>query len=76
MSAKMLPLPIRIANQLGRFGRNLGLPIGRLDAERMTAAARKSTGLCDFGSNDFRDPLDRLIRSLEQDANLHAESLK
>lgn len=72
MSAKMLPLPIRIANQLGRFGRNLGLPIGRLDAERMTAAARKSTGLRDFGSNDFRDPLDRLIRSLEQDANLHA----
>lgn len=72
MNTEILPLPIRIANQLGRFGRKLGLPIGRLDPERMIAAARKSTGLRDFASENFRDPLDRLIRSLEQDASLHA----
>jgi hypothetical protein len=72
MTRERLPLPIRIANHFGRWGRNIGLPLGQLDPERMIAAASKSTGLHDFGSDSFRDPLERLVRSLEQEASLHA----
>jgi hypothetical protein len=44
----------------------------RLDAEYLIARARRSTGLSDLGGDTFREPLERLIASLEEDAGLHA----
>lgn len=64
--------PVRIYNSLGDSLRRLGLPIGELGEEAMCAAARKQTGLCDFGDEAFREPLRLLIRSLETEAGLHA----
>jgi hypothetical protein len=41
-----------------------------LDADRMLATATRRTGLTDFGDGAFRDPLVRLLRSLEEEARL------
>ena len=42
-----------------------------LDATRMLATAIRRTGLRDFGDPLFREPLERLLRSLEREANLN-----
>ena len=42
-----------------------------LDATRMLATAIRRTGLRDFGDPSFREPLERLLRSLEREANLN-----
>jgi Sulfotransferase family len=43
----------------------------KLDAGRMLATAIRRTGLHDFGDASFRDPLERLLRSLESEARLN-----
>lgn len=52
---------------LARSGRRF-LP---LDASRMLATATRRTGLADFGDDSFRDPLARLVRSIESEARLN-----
>ncbi len=52
---------------LARSGRRF-LP---LDARRMLATASRRTGLEDFGDDSFRDPLARLVRSIESEARLN-----
>ena len=42
------------------------------DAEALLAEARRRTGLDDFGDPRFREPMDRLLDSLEHEAKLHA----
>lgn len=42
----------------------------RLDADRMLATAMRRTGLRDFGDPAFREPLERLLRSIESEARL------
>ncbi len=64
------PFGLRILNGTGAALRKLGLPLVRLDVESMLQAARKSTGLRDFGHDWFRGPLERLIDSLESEAQL------
>ena len=44
----------------------------RFEAESLLAEARRRTGLDDFGDPRFREPLERLLSSLEHDAKLHA----
>ncbi len=43
-----------------------------LTSEQVIAAARKKTGLDDFGGDRFREPLGVLIESFEREAALHA----
>jgi len=43
----------------------------QLESEALLAEARRRTGLSDFGADDFREPLDRLTRSLREEAELN-----
>jgi hypothetical protein len=67
-----LPAPVRLYNGARRLASKVGIPMPPLDAEPLIARARKSTGLSDLGGDTFREPLERLIASLEEDAGLHA----
>ncbi|MET0660542.1 MAG: sulfotransferase [Steroidobacteraceae bacterium] len=42
-----------------------------LDAESLLAAAKRNTGLSDFGSDDWVEPFHVLLRSLEEEAHLN-----
>ena len=42
-----------------------------LDAEKLLAEAQLSSGLSDFGSDDFREPFEILVRALNEEADLH-----
>jgi hypothetical protein len=64
------PLGLRAFDALGRALRAAGWPLLRLDAEALCAAARRRTGLSDFGDGAFREPLGRLVASLESEARL------
>ena len=48
-----------------------GRRLVRLNSRSVVAAARRRTGLDDFGDPAFREPLDRLLRSLEAEARLN-----
>lgn len=65
-----LPLPVRAINVAGRAASAVGLQPVSLDFDKLLAAARKNTGLTDFGEDDFRDPLKLLLRCLEEEAQL------
>ena len=47
-------------------------PEVNFDIEGMLEAARAETGLSDFGDDDFREGLEVLARSIEEEADLHA----
>ncbi len=64
------PLGLRLLNGTGAALRGLGLPLVRLDADTLLAKARRQTGLDDFGDDGFREPLRRLLASLEREARL------
>ena len=64
------PLGLRVLNKAGAALRRLGVPVVRLDPDSLLQAARKSTGLSDFGHDRFREPLERLVDSLESEAQL------
>ena len=64
-----LPLPIRALNAVG------GLPsraLVSLDEDSLLAAARKRTGLDEFGDAGFREPLRVLLCALGREAGLSA----
>ncbi len=62
-----LPWPIRAGNTLARpfLGR-----LARFDETELLEAARRRTGLADFGDGAFRTPLAVLLRALEREAHL------
>lgn len=64
------PKLIAAFNGIGRALETLGLRAS-LDAEALIAAARKKTGLTDFGDASFREGLAVLTRSLDTEAQLH-----
>lgn len=64
--SKKRPLWLRLFNSLGAPLESLV----RLDEAGLLAAARKKTGLSDFGPDDFRAPLAALLSSLENEAKL------
>lgn len=63
------PLPVSLFNQAGRMARRCGLN-DDLDVGRMIDAARRQTGLSDFGDEWFVEPLDVLVRSINAEARL------
>lgn len=77
MQAPQLPLAVRTLNRIGGAARAVGFPLGRLDADQQLEAAKKHTGLSDYGAEELggpslREPLARLIDSLEGEARLSA----
>ena len=67
-----LPLPLRLYNDARRLASRVGMRVGRLDAAALMKRAQANTGLSSFGPDSFREPLERLITSLETDAGLTA----
>jgi hypothetical protein len=63
-------MPIRALNWGGRQLRRMGVPLVRVDESSLLAAARKKTGLSDFGGDGFREGLRKLLDSLEREAEL------
>jgi hypothetical protein len=59
--------PLRLINGVARPLRSRV----RLDADSLSRAARKQTGLTDFGDPHYRQGLDILIESAEGEAQLH-----
>ncbi|HET9854794.1 MAG TPA: hypothetical protein VFR53_07035, partial [Methylomirabilota bacterium] len=55
---------IRATNAVGSALSRIGLTPVSLDEHDLLAAARRSTGLDDFGDDDFREPLGRLLSCL------------
>jgi len=63
--------PLRVINTLLRLAGPLRRPGASLDADRLIDAARRSTGLQDFGEPPVRERLERLLQSLREEANLN-----
>ncbi|MCZ0935875.1 MAG: sulfotransferase [Gemmatimonadetes bacterium] len=63
------PLPVSLFNRVGRAARRFGFD-GALDVGRMIAAARRRTGLSDFGDEWFLEPLEVLVESINDEARL------
>jgi Sulfotransferase family len=63
--------PIRALNKLLRGANTVGLARFSLKPDNLVATARKATGLRDFGDESFFDPMQRLIESLESEADLN-----
>jgi hypothetical protein len=66
-----LPFPYRTLNVLGRALRQAGMPIAEFDERVVSGAARRWTGLSDFGDPYYRQGLLRLLDAAERDADLH-----
>jgi hypothetical protein len=66
----MVGAGIRAANALGSGLSRLGLRVVSLEEGDLLDAARRATGLEDFGDDDFRDPMRRLLSCLETEAEL------
>jgi hypothetical protein len=64
------PLPIRGLNAIGRTLVRFGQTPIALDEAALLEAARRQTGLSDFGPESFRPGLRKLLDSLERDARL------
>jgi hypothetical protein len=61
---------LRPLNRLGALMERAGVRSVSLEKEKLLEAARRATGLSDFGDGDFHAPLARLLRSLEREARL------
>lgn len=66
-----MPLRYRILDSLGSGAEGLGMPLTRMDAERLHQLAERETGLSDFGDLYYREALDVVLQSIEKDADLH-----
>jgi len=65
------PLPARVGLGAWRAVTTLGVPAPRFDEAELVASARRRTGLEDFGPEDFRTPMRRLLRAFDEEAELH-----
>lgn len=63
------PLPIRWFNRAGRLVDKLGF-LPDLDVDHLMEAARKKTGLQDFGDEWFKEPLQVLVTAINDEAHL------
>ncbi len=64
------PFGIRAFNTAGRGLAWVGLKLPDLGEERFIAAAKKKTGLSDFGGEGFREGMHRLLASIDKEAEL------
>ena len=65
------PVPFRALSFTLRILEKAGLMRQPLGMEALLAAARRQTGLDDFGDETFREPLSRLLDSCENEAHLN-----
>ena len=65
------PTWMRLLNGAGASLRKVGVRWPRLDPEAMLSDARRRSGLTDFGDDDFREGLVRLVRDFEAQDNAH-----
>lgn len=63
------PLPIALFNRAGRMAEKLGA-LPELNTAQLVANARRKTGLSDFGDEWFLHPLNVLVDSINQEAQL------
>jgi hypothetical protein len=63
------PLPIALLNGAGKIAARFGIA-PKLEVESLLAAARRKTGLSDFGEMWFLEPLNVLVESMNREANL------
>ena len=63
------PLPVAAFNLAGRLAGRFGRG-GGLSVDRMIAAAKRKTGLNDFGDDGFLEPLYVLVKSINEEARL------
>ena len=63
------PLPIKILNALRPVLDGIHL-LPRIDMDVLMQKACRKTGLTDFGSEWFREPLAVLVKSINEEANL------
>ncbi len=70
MTLTIMGVGIRAANAVGSMLSRMGLPLVSLDERDLLDAARRATGLEDFGDDDFREPMQRLLSCLETEAEL------
>ena len=61
---------MRMANRVGTTLRAVGVPLGTLDPGALLEAARRRTGLDDFGNGTFHDGLEHLLRAWDGEARL------
>jgi hypothetical protein len=65
-----LPAWLLRLNGVGKDSLASGGALVPLDVDSLLDAAREATGLTDFGADDFREPLEVLVDSLEREAAL------
>jgi len=66
------PVALRALNAAGAGLRRLGVRWPRLDPEALEAAARRRTGLSDFGDPSYREGLNVLVAAFEARDDVHA----
>ena len=64
------PRPVALANRVGTALRRVGVEGPSFSIDALVEAARRSTGLADFGDEGFREPLGVLVDSIEGEARL------
>lgn len=69
--AEIRSLPIRALNSVGRPLANMGFEIPRLTTESIIKGAQRRAGQSDLGGDSFREPLDRYLRSVHDEADLN-----
>ena len=65
------PLPARFINHYGAWIGQTGITPGQIRAEDLIAAAERHSECDDFGEDDFREPLSRLVKSCLREARLN-----
>ena len=65
------PLARSVLNRVGGLLRNIGVRWPRLDAEDLMVAARRRTGLSDWGDDRFRQGLRILVESFDRQDTAH-----
>jgi hypothetical protein len=65
------PLWLRAVNTGGHVLQRLGFPLGQFDRTKLMEAACQLTGLHDFGTIPFQEPLQLLLHSCEHEAQLN-----
>ncbi len=58
---------LKVANAVARVGEAVGLPLGRLDVDSILDAARRQTGLRDWGDEHFLRPLQHVAEAVRHE---------
>ena len=69
--APQRPRAIRALNASWRSLARVGIARVSLDERSLVAAARRSSGLHHFADESFREPMRRMLASIEDEARLH-----